>query len=273
MATETIHQLLRKNAADSTKRKRLSAFSLSELLVVVAIIGVLCGMLFPALANAKAKAQNVVCASNVRQVGWTYHEGVENNSEQLLVNPLRVGWERSYSRKKKISICPAAPVKSGASPGTALRIGSINAAWEWVVWGTPLAPMPMDAGASSYSLNGFLAAFTDENGMLLTNCFRRVGDIQNPANTPLAGDGIHPVDGLTASTPAPADLENGGFRMPRHGGRPRNPASEYPAGERLPGAINMAFYDGGVQQVKVEKLWFLNWHKDYVAPEKRPGLR
>lgn len=244
--------------------------------MVIAIVGVLCGLLFPALAKGKAKAQNVICMSNVRQVGWSYHEGVENNAEQLLVDPLRVAWERSYSRKKRISICPTAPAKGGAGGGLPLQIGSINSAWEWAALGpstTFAASAPIDAGASSYSLNGFLAVFAGGDGMLLTNCFRRVGDIQVPAKTPLVGDGIHPVDGLTASTPAPTDFERGGFRMPRHGARPRNVGVEFAAGEKLPGSINMAFYDGGVQQVKLEQLWSLNWHKDYVAPEKRPGLR
>jgi prepilin-type processing-associated H-X9-DG protein len=41
---------------------------------------------------------------------------------------------------------------------------------------------------------------------------------------------------------------------------------------KLPGAINMSFYDGHVEQVKLDRLWSLDWHKDYVAPLKRPGL-
>ena len=28
-----------------------------------------------------------------------------------------------------------------------------------------------------------------------------------------------------------------------------------------------------VEQVQLERLWSFNWHKDYIAPEKRPGLR
>ena len=43
--------------------------------------------------------------------------------------------------------------------------------------------------------------------------------------------------------------------------------------QKLPGAINFAFYDGHVEQVQLERLWSLYWHKDYVAPEKRPGLK
>ena len=47
----------------------------------------------------------------------------------------------------------------------------------------------------------------------------------------------------------------------------------HPSDQKLPGAINIAFYDGHVEQVQLERLWSLYWHKDYVAPEKRPGLK
>ena len=63
----------------------------------------------------------------------------------------------------------------------------------------------------------------------------------------------------------------GAFVIPRHGGRPSPVPTSHPASARLPGAINMNFYDGSVAHVQLEKLWQLTWHKNWVAPDRRPG--
>ena len=49
------------------------AFTLTELLVVLAVMAILVALLLPALSQAKSTAQTVKCANNLRQVGVAIH--------------------------------------------------------------------------------------------------------------------------------------------------------------------------------------------------------
>src|SRR6267142_136809 len=61
------------------KRQYRSAFTLVELLVVIAIITILIALLLPLMKRAHQSAQNQVCKSNLRQIGFAVRMYVDDN--------------------------------------------------------------------------------------------------------------------------------------------------------------------------------------------------
>jgi len=221
-------------------------------------------------------------------------------------------WSKQWGVPGAGSICPAAPERSPkARPPSPFRgptkgfyPGSVYSAWVvdspdnsgpyWWSWFDPQQPNLPQHRVGSYAPNNWLTGgwlWTDANQDTPTgrDHFRSESDVATPAETPVFADGIYwggwagwwsgPI-----ATDFPArNLVNGfssglshgmaAFTIPRHGSRPSQISTNYPPNAKLPGAINMTFYDGHAEAVKLERLWQFSWHRDYRPPAKRPGLQ
>ena len=86
------------------------AFTLIELLIVIAIIAILAGILVPALHSAKKKARQSLCLSNLRQLA----QGCRMYQDTY--NEFYPGWLSSLANDYTISdpklfVCPEDPDK------------------------------------------------------------------------------------------------------------------------------------------------------------------
>jgi prepilin-type N-terminal cleavage/methylation domain-containing protein/prepilin-type processing-associated H-X9-DG protein len=245
---------MRPQPRPSRRSRFANSFTLVELLVVLAIMGVLAGLLLPALGRAKRRAQQAVCIQHFKQLTASWKMYADEHDGRLVpvfyffrgqVNTS--AWVRG-SMDDEVRIYP--PVQPGVRDSTnvnGLKLGSLFPYNPAVgLYRCPADPSTVEGvrRVRSYSLNGWMGG-TWVKGQSNYIVFRREADIVRP---PPSGAWVF-VDEHERS------INDGWFAVDMVGARGLLDA---PA-TRHAGAYALSFADGHVEVWPLRDPRSLHW--------------
>lgn len=170
-----------------------TAFTLLEILVVVAILGILAALLFPVFSQARERARRTACLSNLKQMGLGMQMYSQDNDEFL------PAWT-SYQ------VCATNGTTGGDGPDGGVNCGADTPDKYWdaaitpyIKMGDPGAVVPDSGGVwhcpdaelgeryNSYGYSQGLAAYSTYDAFYYL--FPPLASLRDPTQTVIIGDG------------------------------------------------------------------------------------